>query len=226
MHFSHPPEVTVNVCKWVFAELMAHLPLTTFRRCVVRCDGEHKVKRFSCLQQLLVMVFAQLAFRESLRDIEACLRAQPDKLYHMGIRCTVARNTLANANAVRNWLIYAEFAWAKVEKIPLAESGPAETKSDQSKQRRAIVAALMNMKGGVGKSTVNANFGWHAAYRHDARVLMIDLDPQFNLSQYILGTKGYELVLEEQAPTIEVLFKDSKEGGKPGSLNRSYACRC
>jgi hypothetical protein len=94
----------------VFAQLSAHLPLTTFRRCVARYDGEHKVKSFSCLEQLLVMVFAQLTYRESLRDIEACLRAQPDKLYHMGLRSAVARNTLANANAVRDWRIYADFA--------------------------------------------------------------------------------------------------------------------
>jgi len=94
----------------VFAQLTAHLPLTTFRRCVARYDGEHKVKRFICLEQLLVMVFAQLTFRESLRDIEACLRVQPEKLYHMGLRSPVARNTLSNANAVRDWRIYAEFA--------------------------------------------------------------------------------------------------------------------
>ena len=100
----------MNSGKLVFAQLTAHLPMTTFRRCVARYDGEHKVKKFSCLEQFLIMVFAQLTFRESLRDIEACLRAQPDKLYHMGLRCAVARNTLANANAVRNWRIYAEFA--------------------------------------------------------------------------------------------------------------------
>lgn len=89
---------------------MAHLPLTTLRRCVARYDGEHKVKRFSCLDQFLVMAFAQLTFRESLRDIEACLRAQIAKLYHMGIRGGVSRNTLSNANAVRPWRIYADFA--------------------------------------------------------------------------------------------------------------------
>jgi hypothetical protein len=94
----------------VFAQLTAHLPLTTFRRCVARYKGEHKVKSFTCLEQFLVMLFAQLTFRESLRDIEACLRVQPDKLYHMGLRSQVARNTLANANAVRDWRIYAEFA--------------------------------------------------------------------------------------------------------------------
>ena len=96
--------------KLVFAQLMTHLPLSTFRRCVARYDGDHKVKRFSCLDQLLVMMFAQLTFRESLRDIEACLRAQCAKLYHMGIRGGIARNTLANANAVRDWRIYADFA--------------------------------------------------------------------------------------------------------------------
>lgn len=85
----------------VFAQLMQHLPLTTFRRCVTCYAGEHKVKRFSCLDQYLCMAFAQLTYRESLRDIEACLRAQASKLYHMGLRGHVARNTLANANATR-----------------------------------------------------------------------------------------------------------------------------
>ena len=94
----------------VFAQLMHHLPLTTFRRCVARYAGEHKVKSFSCLDQYLCMAFAQLTFRESLRDIEASLRAQSAKLYHLGIRGNVARNTLANANAVRDWRIYANFA--------------------------------------------------------------------------------------------------------------------
>ncbi|HEX5022123.1 MAG TPA: IS4 family transposase [Candidatus Binatia bacterium] len=96
--------------KLVFAQLMEHLPLTTFRRCVARYGGHHKVQRFSCLDQYLSMAFAQLTFRESLRDIEACLRAHTSKLYHFGIRSTVARNTLANANATRDWRIYCDFA--------------------------------------------------------------------------------------------------------------------
>jgi hypothetical protein len=100
----------MNYGKLVFAQLMQHLPLTTFRRCVSRYDGERKVHSFSCLDQFLCMAFAQLAFRESLRDIEACLRAQRSKLYHLGIRSTISRNTLANANAVRDWRIYADFA--------------------------------------------------------------------------------------------------------------------
>jgi hypothetical protein len=100
----------MNPGKLVFAQVMSHLPLTTFRRCVARYNGEHKVKHFTCLDQFLCMAFAQLTYRESLRDIEACLRSQSAKLYHMGFRSTVSRNTLANANAVRDWRIYADFA--------------------------------------------------------------------------------------------------------------------
>jgi hypothetical protein len=100
----------MNHGRLVFAQLMQHLPLTTFRRCVSRYQGERKVHSFSCLDQFLCMAFAQLTARESLRDIEACLRAQRSKLYHLGIRSTVARNTLANANAVRDWRIFADFA--------------------------------------------------------------------------------------------------------------------
>jgi hypothetical protein len=101
----------MNQGKLVFAQLMQYLPLSTFRRCVIRYQGEHKVKSFSCLDQFLCMAFAQLTYRESLRDIEACLRAHRSKLYHLGIRSTVvARNTLANANATRDWRIYADFA--------------------------------------------------------------------------------------------------------------------
>jgi hypothetical protein len=100
----------MNHGKLVFAQMMQHLPLTTFRRCVSRYRGERKLHSFSCLDQFLSMAFAQLTFRESLRDIESCLRAQRSKLYHLGIRSAVARNTLANANAVRDWRIYADFA--------------------------------------------------------------------------------------------------------------------
>jgi len=100
----------MNLGKLVFAQITQHLPLTTFRRCVARYGGEHKVKSFSCLEQYLCMAFAQLTYRESLRDIEACLRAQEGKLYHMGIKSRVSRSTLADANEVRDWRIYAEFA--------------------------------------------------------------------------------------------------------------------
>ena len=100
----------MNLGKLVFAQLTQHLPLTTFRRCVARYGGEHKVKTFSCLDQYLCMAFAQLTYRESLRDIEACLRAQAAKLYHLGIKSRVSRSTLADANEVRDWRIYADYA--------------------------------------------------------------------------------------------------------------------
>jgi len=100
----------MNLGKLVFAQLTQHLPLTTFRRCVARYGGGHKVKSFSCLDHYLCMAFAQLTYRESLRDIEACLRAQVGKLYHMGIKSRVSRSTLADANESRDWRIYADFA--------------------------------------------------------------------------------------------------------------------
>ena len=95
----------------VFAQVMAHLPLSTFRRCVAAHRSDHKVQEFSCLDQFFAMAFAQLTARESLRDIEVNLRVQSARLYHMGFRCkTISRNTLSNANAVRPWQIYADFA--------------------------------------------------------------------------------------------------------------------
>lgn len=96
--------------RFVFAQLMQHLPLHAFRRLVAQFDGNRYVKRFTCLDQFLCMAFAQLTGRESLRDIEICLRAHQAKLYHLGIRGHVARSTLADANEARDWRIYAEFA--------------------------------------------------------------------------------------------------------------------
>ena len=100
----------MNTGKTVFAQVVSQLPIHYLRQCISRYHGNHKVKHFSCYDQYLCMVFAQLTFRESLRDIEACLRAQKSKLYHMGIRGGISRNTLANANKVRDWRIYADFA--------------------------------------------------------------------------------------------------------------------
>ena len=100
----------MNTSKTVFTQLMDFIPQYDFRRCVNRYRGNHKVISFSCFDQFLCMAFAQLTYRESLRDIEACLRSQQNKLYHMGIRGTVSRSTLADANENRNWRIYADFA--------------------------------------------------------------------------------------------------------------------
>jgi hypothetical protein len=96
--------------KTIFAQLMDFLPVYEFQKCVQRYNGHYKVKHFSCWSQFLCMAFAQLTYRESLRDIEACLRSTQRKLYHMGFRGNVSRNTLAHANQVRDWRIYADFA--------------------------------------------------------------------------------------------------------------------
>lgn len=100
----------MNTGRTVFAQVMDFLPLPEFRRCVDRYRGDYKVQSFSCLDQFLSLAFAQLTYRESLRDIEACLRAMQPRLYHMGIRGMVSRNNLAHANQQRDWRIYADFA--------------------------------------------------------------------------------------------------------------------
>ena len=98
----------------VFSQLMEFAPWHTFRRLVAKYRGDFNVRTFSCLDQFLSMAFAQLTYRESLRDIEACLRAQPTKLYHMGLRGTMSRSALADANESRDWRIYAEFAYSLI----------------------------------------------------------------------------------------------------------------
>ena len=100
----------MNTGRTVFSQIMDFLPLRDFRKCVKRYRGNHKVQKFSCLDQFLCMAFAQLTYRESLRDIEVCLRAMHTKLYHMGIRSRISKSTLADANENRDWRIYGDFA--------------------------------------------------------------------------------------------------------------------
>jgi hypothetical protein len=100
--------------KLVFSQVMDFMPLHTFRRCVARYQGDYRVKKFTCLDQYLCMAFAQITYRESLRDIEICLRAQEQKLYHMGIRGKVSRSTIADANEQRHWQIYADLAYSLI----------------------------------------------------------------------------------------------------------------
>ena len=106
----------MNSGKTIFSQLMDFLCPYEFRQCVQRYNGNFKIKSFSCWDQFLCMAFAQLTFRESLRDIQACLRATPSRLYHAGIRGKVSRNTLAHANQVRDWRIYADFAQILITK--------------------------------------------------------------------------------------------------------------
>ena len=113
--------------KFVFAQLMELLPWKRFQRLVLKYGGDRYVRHFSCSNQFLCMAFAQLTYRESLRDIEACLRAHSAKLYHLGIRGRVSRSTLADANETRDWRIYAEFAQALIATArPMYADDPLE----------------------------------------------------------------------------------------------------
>ena len=115
----------MNAGKTLFSQLMDCLPWSTFTRIVARYHGDHSVQTFPCAQQYRAMAFAQLTYRESLRDIEACLSAQPAKLWHMGFGGPVRRSTLADANEVRDWRIYAEFAQrliAQARRLYIGES--------------------------------------------------------------------------------------------------------
>jgi len=100
----------MNTGRTVFSQIMDMLPHWDFSKCVKRYQGDRKIQKFSCMDQFLCMAFAQLTYRESLRDIEVCLRGNPSKLYHMGIRSHISRSTLADANENRDWRIYADFA--------------------------------------------------------------------------------------------------------------------
>ena len=100
----------MNRGQTIFSQVIDFLPQNKFRRCVNRYHGNYRIRSFTCYDQFLCMAFAQLAYRESLRDIECCLRAMREKLYHMGIRGKVSRNTLAKANENRDWRIYSDFA--------------------------------------------------------------------------------------------------------------------
>ena len=100
----------MNLGRTVFSQLIAFLPDREFRRCVAHYSGDYRPRGFSCWDQFLCMAFAQFTYRESLRDIEACLRSSPDKLYHMGIRGRISRSTLADANESHDWHIFADFA--------------------------------------------------------------------------------------------------------------------
>ena len=117
----------MNAGKLLFAQLMDFLPWTSFARSVARYGGDRRVRNLSCAEQFRAMAFAQLTYRESLRDIEACLGAIGPKLYHMGFSSAVARSTLADANESRNWRIFADFAQVLIRGC--MDSGSAEAAS-------------------------------------------------------------------------------------------------
>jgi hypothetical protein len=123
----------VNSGRTVFYQILDHLPWYEFQKCVARYRGAYQQKSFSCWDQFLAMSFAQLTYRESLRDIEACLRSMSGKLYHVGFRGRVARTTLADANESRDWRIYADFAQVLIRIArPLYARDPIGVELDQS----------------------------------------------------------------------------------------------
>lgn len=123
----------MNAGRTVFAQLMAHAPHKQFQKCVARYEGDRYLKRFSCWDQYLAMAFAQLTYRESLRDIESCLHSMRGKIYHMGLRGSVARSTLADANENRDWRIFADFAQALIGIArPMHANDPFGIELDQS----------------------------------------------------------------------------------------------
>jgi len=123
----------MNTGRTVFSQLIEQLPQREFQKCVARHCGSSYLKSFSCWDQFLCMAFAQLTYRESLRDIEACLRSMSGKLYHMGFRSRVARSTLADANESRDWRIYADFAQVLIRIArPLYARDPIGVDLDQS----------------------------------------------------------------------------------------------
>src|SRR4030042_6504404 len=106
----------MNTGRLVFSQIMDFLPMYEFQKCVKQYKGNYKVRYFSCMDQFLCMAFAQLTWRESLRDIESCLRSFKTKLYHMGIRSRISKSTLADANEKRDWRIYSDFANVLIQK--------------------------------------------------------------------------------------------------------------
>jgi len=123
----------MNIGRTVFAQLMDHVPSYEFHKCVTRYRGDDHLRSFSCWDQYLAMAFAQLTYRESLRDIEACLRSMTSKLYHIGLRGNVARSTLADANESHDWRIYADFAQVLIGIArPLYARDPIGVDLDQS----------------------------------------------------------------------------------------------
>lgn len=183
----------------VFAQLIDFLPRYDFQQCVQRYRGNYKIKSFSCWDQFLCMAFAQLTYRESLRDIEACLRSTQHKLYHMGFRGKVSRNTLAHANEIRDWRVYADFA-----QILIARARHLYADDSFGVELKQMVYAL-------DSTTIDlclSLFPWAKFRKHKAAVkLHTLLDLHGNIPSVIFMTHGKihdvkildELVLEAGA---------------------------
>ena len=197
----------MNHGRTVFAQLIGFLPDRDFRRCVARYDGDSRLREFSCWDQYLAMAFAQLTYRESLRDIEACLRSMRGKLYHMGFRGTVARTTLADANESRDWRIYADFAQVLIGIArPLYARDPIGVDLDQSLY--ALDSTTIDL--------CLSLFPWAKFRKHKAAVKMHTLlDLHGNIPTFIRITDG-------KVHDVNILDEILPEAGAFYVMDRGY----
>ena len=197
----------MNVGRTVFTQLIEQVPHKDFQKCVARYDGERYVKNFSCWDQFLSMVFAQLTYRESLRDIEACLDSVGGKLYHMGIRGKVARSTLADANESRDWRIYADFA-----QVLIAIARPLYAQDPIGVELNESIYAL-------DSTTIDlclSLFPWAKFRKHKAAVKMHTLlDLHGNIPTFIHITDG-------KVHDVNVLDRIAPEAGAIYVMDRGY----
>jgi len=197
----------MNAGRTVFAQIMDFLPLNAFRKCVKRYRGYYKVQQFSCMDQFLCMAFAQVSYRESLRDIEVCLRAVPSKLYHMGIRSPVSRSTLAYANETRDWRIYADFA-----QVLIRIARPLYAKEE-------LLAELDQTVYALDSTTIDlclSLFPWARFRQHKAAVKMHTLlDLRGNIPTFIRISDG---LLHD----VNVLDEIVPEAGSFYIMDRGY----
>ena len=197
----------MNTGRTIFSQLMDFFPLHEFRQCVERYHGHYKIKSFSCWDQFLCLAFAQLTYRESLRDIQACLRAAEQRLYHMGIRGKVSRNTLAHANQVRDWRIYAEFAQVLIRRArELYAHEPFGLELDQAIY--ALDATVIDL--------CLSLFPWAKFRRHKGAVklhALLDLRGNIPTIVFITPGKVHEVNLLDQIPI---------EAGAIYLLDRAY----
>ena len=197
----------MNQGRTVFAQLISFLPDREFRRCVSRYDGDSHLRGFSCWDQYLAMAFAQLTYRESLRDIEACLRAMSTKLYHMGFQGKVARSTLADANEARDWRIFADFAQVLIRTArPLYATDP-------------IGVDLDNSLYALDSTTIDlclSLFPWAKFRKHKAAVKMHTLlDLHGNIPTFIRVTDG-------KVHDVNILDEILPEAGAFYVMDRGY----
>jgi len=197
----------VNSGRTVFSQILDHLPWYEFQKCVARYRGDYQQKSFSCWDQYLAMAFAQLTYRESLRDIEACLRSMSGKLYHAGFRGRVARTTLADANESRDWRIYADFAQILIGIArPLHAHDPIGVDLDQSLY--ALDSTTIDLCLSV--------FPWARFRKHKAAVKMHTLlDLHGNIPTFIRITNG-------KVHDVNILDEILPEAGAFYVMDRAY----